>query len=149
LANAIDIGGFVLADGRTVGVLKGWGPTERDIAAQAKAAAKAKASDEKPGQTAQKGPASQMAQKEKVTQASITSLEGPASLQKKSAQAAGLPATKAAVPAKPTKEAQFLRAIHDGACREFGTVIGPEANDPHRNHFHLDLIARRGRGYCE
>ena len=56
---------------------------------------------------------------------------------------------KEAAPAKPTKEALFLRAIHSGACGPFGTVLGPEANDPHRNHFHLDLIPRRNRGYCE
>jgi hypothetical protein len=62
--------------------------------------------------------------------------------------AAATPAV-AAEPPKPTTEGLFLRAIHDGACREFGTVLGPEANDPHRNHFHLDLIVRRGRGICE
>ena len=39
--------------------------------------------------------------------------------------------------------AAFLRAIHDGACRIFGTTLGPEANDAHRNHFHLDMKERR------
>jgi hypothetical protein len=37
----------------------------------------------------------------------------------------------------------FLHAIHDGACRIFGTTLGPEANDAHRNHFHLDMKERR------
>ena len=36
-ANAIDIAAFELKDGRSVTVLKGWGPTARDIRAQAKA----------------------------------------------------------------------------------------------------------------
>ncbi|MFA5898458.1 MAG: extensin family protein [Hyphomicrobium sp.] len=37
----------------------------------------------------------------------------------------------------------FLRAVHDGACQEFTTVLGPNYNSLHRDHFHVDL-ARRG-----
>jgi len=37
----------------------------------------------------------------------------------------------------------FLRDIHAGACRIFGTTLGPEANEAHRNHFHLDMTERR------
>jgi hypothetical protein len=37
----------------------------------------------------------------------------------------------------------FLREVHDGACAQFTTVLGPEYNSLHRDHFHLDL-ARRG-----
>ena len=40
--NAVDIAGFVTADGRTILVAKGWGPTERDIAAAKKKAAEVK-----------------------------------------------------------------------------------------------------------
>lgn len=36
-------------------------------------------------------------------------------------------------------EARFLREIHDGACRYFDVVLGPEYNTAHRDHFHLDL----------
>ena len=35
------------------------------------------------------------------------------------------------------------------ALRVSLAVVNAEANDPHRNHFHLDLIQRRSRGYCE
>jgi hypothetical protein len=42
------------------------------------------------------------------------------------------------------REQAFLRAVHDGACREFTTVLGPEADSYHHDHFHLDL-ARHGR----
>jgi hypothetical protein len=42
------------------------------------------------------------------------------------------------------REQAFLRAVHDGACREFSTVLGPEADRMHHDHFHLDL-ARHGR----
>ena len=41
------------------------------------------------------------------------------------------------------ERAAFLRAIHAGACRIFGTALGPEANDAHKNHFHFDMKERR------
>lgn len=36
-------------------------------------------------------------------------------------------------------KARFLRLAHDAACGTFTTVLGPEANAAHANHFHLDL----------
>ncbi len=43
-------------------------------------------------------------------------------------------------------EAAFLRDVHGGSCKIFGTVLGPDANALHKDHFHLDL----GRGgVCE
>jgi hypothetical protein len=47
------------------------------------------------------------------------------------------------------RKAAFLRRIHDGACGIFGTVLGPEANDAHRDHFHFDMKARRRNAYCQ
>jgi hypothetical protein len=44
---------------------------------------------------------------------------------------------------------QFLREVHKGACGIFGTVLGPGANEAHRNHFHLDLTPRRTAAVCE
>jgi hypothetical protein len=41
------------------------------------------------------------------------------------------------------ERASFLHDIHDGACEIFGTTLGPEANDAHKNHFHLDMTERR------
>ncbi|MDX2204400.1 MAG: extensin family protein [Hyphomicrobiaceae bacterium] len=38
----------------------------------------------------------------------------------------------------------FLRAVHDGACKVFTTVLGPHYDANHRDHFHLDL-AKHGR----
>ena len=35
-------------------------------------------------------------------------------------------------------DGRFLRDVHDGACRLFDSVLGPEYNEAHRNHFHLD-----------
>ena len=36
-------------------------------------------------------------------------------------------------------EARFLRAAHQSACRYFKTVIGPDGDRHHRDHFHVDL----------
>ena len=33
----------------------------------------------------------------------------------------------------------FLRVVHRSACRRFRTVLGPDYNGAHANHFHLDL----------
>lgn len=34
--------------------------------------------------------------------------------------------------------AAFLKQVRDGACRVFSTVLGPEYNQAHENHLHLD-----------
>lgn len=43
-----------------------------------------------------------------------------------------------------TRERAFLRAVHDGTCGYFTTVLGPEYDSNHRDHFHMDL-ARHGQ----
>ncbi len=53
------------------------------------------------------------------------------------------------VPPKPDKRSVFLRRIHEQACGVFGTVLGPEANQAHANHFHLDMAKRRHSAFCE
>ena len=72
-------------------------------------------------------------------------LEAPSSLGKP------IPAAPAATPLTPPidKKGEFLRAIHSAACKHFGTVLGPEANEAHRNHFHLDMAERRRGNFCE
>lgn len=37
------------------------------------------------------------------------------------------------------EEGEFLQALRDDACQVFGTVLGPEYNDAHANHFHFDM----------
>src|SRR5690606_26062237 len=32
----------------------------------------------------------------------------------------------------------FLREVHSRACGYFGTVLGPDYNRPHENHFHFE-----------
>jgi hypothetical protein len=36
-------------------------------------------------------------------------------------------------------EGRLLRYAHDAACSQFTTVLGPEANALHHDHFHVDL----------
>lgn len=69
-ANALDVSGFILADGRTITVKQGWHGEPRDRS--------------------------------------------------------------------------FLRSVHAGACQQFTTILGPEADAFHHDHFHFDL-ARHGR----
>lgn len=47
------------------------------------------------------------------------------------------------------KKTIFLREIHASACKVFGTVLGPEANNAHRNHFHVDMAKRGRTSFCE
>ncbi len=35
-------------------------------------------------------------------------------------------------------EREFLRIIHQSACKRFGTVLGPGYNAAHQDHFHLE-----------
>ncbi|TWI04623.1 hypothetical protein IP90_00756 [Luteimonas cucumeris] len=78
-ADALDIAGFVLADGRRISVVADWQPRVRT------------ADDEVAG--------------------------------------AG---------AVPSAESRFLQALHDGACRYFDAVLGPDYNRAHADHFHFD-----------
>ena len=40
------------------------------------------------------------------------------------------------------RKAAFLKNVRDGACKYFSTVLSPQYNKAHANHFHFDL----GRG---
>ncbi len=45
-------------------------------------------------------------------------------------------------------EARFLRAARDAACDSFGTVLSPEYNAAHADHFHLDQGRSAAMGAC-
>jgi hypothetical protein len=47
------------------------------------------------------------------------------------------------------RRSQFLRQAHAAACKYFGTVLGPEANEAHKNHLHVDLAERQRSNFCE
>jgi hypothetical protein len=196
LANAIDIAGFVTADGRTIEVGRHWGPTLRDQKEAARGAARAIESKE-PAAKAQttKAPvrspsaiSQQGGDQRKLAQGGAgAGTRGPPlqrlgrsaeaqpdgkndgqsdgkvdgqsngkgdgqSNGKSEGQSLGKgvkPLAQAREEAQSSAEGAFLRRLHKGACGIFGTVLGPEANEAHRDHFHLDLAPRRRSAFCE
>ncbi|MEO8421059.1 MAG: extensin family protein [Hyphomicrobium sp.] len=148
--NAIDVAAFVTADGRTITVKHGWGPTERDIVAAKKKAAE-KLAAKKSGKPAAATP-------EAVPTPSIAEAAKKAETKQKGRvektdfkQDGDKPAVVAISDLQPatSKEAVFLKRLHGGSCTLFATVLGPEANEAHRDHFHLDMKVRRtSHGVC-
>ena len=49
-----------------------------------------------------------------------------------------------------SEERAFLRRLHQSACKRFGTVLGPDYNAAHANHFHFDMARSMANGtsYC-
>jgi hypothetical protein len=199
MANAIDIMGFVTADGRTIDVESKWGPNVRDLrkmqerAAEEVALAK-KAEDEakaalrtadreaadaarvakfgkggkqeqakaeaarKKEEADRKREEAEQKEAERVRRSLHTAelqklgrgLDPKVPETKKVADAKGAIPTTAKIDApKISPEMVFLRRLHKGACGTFGTVLGPDANEAHRNHFHFDLAARKRSAFCE
>jgi hypothetical protein len=178
-ANAVDIAAFVTADGRTIPVARFWGPTARDLreaeriaaerareakeAKQAKEAARKEKDAPKPEPAkADPGPtrkasaiAARPADLKNVrTDAPIAPAEPEKpgkDEQDRKGEAKNPVAALAAEREKAARSAEgaFLRRLHRGACGTFGTVLGPEANEAHRDHFHFDLAQRRRNAFCE
>jgi hypothetical protein len=44
----------------------------------------------------------------------------------------------------PDGRSAFLRAVRDGGCTYFATVLSPDYNAAHRDHFHFDQAQRAG-----
>ena len=119
LANALDVSEFVLASGEHITVLDNWPKVVSTPPAPVPNPAR-----------------------ETVEKASAFT----------TAKAKGVaPPSPPPVASEPTSNlnAEFVKHVHDEACHEFGTVLGPEANDAHKNHFHLDMKERRRAGFCE
>jgi hypothetical protein len=164
--NALDIGAFVTAKGQTTMVVADWGLTAREIAAQKKLedAAKEVAKSESKNPAAPSPPAP-------VASPSLRpsiGVEIPGiAVTPRPEQSLGLGPTPSRLggpkpsdaetgweptvqPAAPSgRSAAFLRAAHRTACRIFGTVLGPEANSAHKNHFHVDMAERKHGVICE
>ncbi len=157
-ANALDIASFITADKRKIDLLKDWGPTQRDIAAKIrkekaareKRLASLKNKKEKPGKVI----------KVKSSPPPIRNMLLKQAMDKSSKKTNTHDEEKDLIPlpvlrkdilrdTDKSRKADFLHQIHADACGIFGTVLGPEANDAHRNHFHVDLAPRRRSSYCE
>lgn len=169
-ANAIDIGGFELADGRRVDVAAGWGPTVRDLEAAAASDSAGQAEDA-PGMPAERKPAGskeaapatsertriqrtdERRSERRKSPGAADSVKPPQASSAATGGARGEQGEAGSLPTAAdrasTPEARFLRRLHAGACGPFGTVLGPEANEAHRGHLHLDLAARKRRAFCE
>ena len=46
------------------------------------------------------------------------------------------------------RDGRILRRLHKAACGPFSTVLGPNANRFHRDHFHFDTANYHGATYC-
>lgn len=46
------------------------------------------------------------------------------------------------------KYSKILKKMHKSACGPFGTVLGPNANKYHKDHFHFDMARYRSGSYC-
>ncbi len=164
-ANAIDIAAFATSKDATT-VLASWGPTLREqrlIAAKQEAErAAAAASSANPA----RGPGTPTAVASPPSSATgaMPNIPGVIIAIPGSNQPAGLPSmgyapSRLGGPKQPEQQKagggdtvarqRFLREIHGSACKYFGTVLGPEANNAHKNHFHLDMAARPRGNFCE
>ncbi|KMW60006.1 extensin-like protein [Candidatus Rhodobacter oscarellae] len=45
-------------------------------------------------------------------------------------------------------QSKILRRVHRGACGPFGTVLGPDSDRYHQDHFHFDVASHRSGSYC-
>ncbi len=166
LANALDIRGFSTAGGKVVRVLSSWGPTARDIAAEkakAKRAAGAKLKADqdaaaiqaelKQRREAKSSSAKQSTAKKIIKRGTEDVLIAGKQLATaaKKVLAKGLQKQTPMLPLSKriTRRGYFLRSAHKSACKIFGTTLGPEANNAHRNHFHIDMSPRRRQNFCE
>jgi hypothetical protein len=119
LANALDVSEFVLASGERITVLDSWPKVVSTPPAPVP------------------NPARETVEK--------------ASAFTSAAKAKGVaPPSPPPVASEPTPNltAKFVKHVHDDACQTFGTVLGPDANEAHKNHFHFDMKQRRA-GLCQ
>jgi hypothetical protein len=152
LANALDVSEFVFQSGKTVTVLAAW-PRSTGVAADTTGSIT-------PAQAAR--PSTEIVAD--VTKAKASAKANPFVIPtdaKSNPFVVPTAAAKVAAPMPPAEESatdpqpmtdrkgEFVRKVHDEACNVFGTVLGPEANEAHKNHFHLDMKKRRHSALCE
>lgn len=47
-----------------------------------------------------------------------------------------------------SNQSQIMRDLHSAACGTFGTVLGPNSDRFHQDHFHFDVASYRSGSYC-
>ncbi|MCB1510166.1 MAG: extensin family protein [Hyphomicrobiaceae bacterium] len=157
--NAVDLPVFVLADRRQISVLRHWGPTARDP----KPEKKPEAGTAKRQTTGGDGEEVELPVRnpDRIVERSRNSRRTRRSRRRSRRDrrsrersrrvepSAGPSSGDQPPPQVRTPAAAYLRRLHAAACGPFNTVLGPEANEAHRNHFHFDLVARRRKAYCQ
>jgi hypothetical protein len=128
LSNAFDVSEFVLANGVHITVLDNW----PHVAAPP---------------TPEPNPARATAEKA-GTPSKPMSAGGAVVTPAKAEPGAPPSPPPAATEPVPDPKSQFVTFLFEDACRRFGTVLGPNANEAHKNHFHLDMKQRRA-SFCE
>ncbi len=130
-ANALDVSAFILASGERVTVLESW----------PRALATPPLPQPKPERPAERAAM--------VTPAAVKSPVSVSAVEPAKVKS-GEPQPPPEATAPPANErSDFVRRIHRAACGTFGTVLGPEANDAHKDHFHFDMKTRRHSSFCE
>jgi hypothetical protein len=135
LANALDVSEFVLASGDRITVLDSW---PKAVVSTPPVPLRPPSSPKQ----APPGAAAPSADKAADHHAATVTRT------KSAAEPSSAPPPAATVPPADPKSL-FLKHVHDAACKEFGTVLGPEANAAHKSHFHFDMKARRGSSFCQ
>jgi len=138
LANAFDVSEFVLAKGTRITILDDW-PKVVETPPPPEANPK-RVSEEKENGVAGEPKAPGKAKGGTTKTSAVTAA-------KAEPDAPPSPPPVAKEPDEDPKT-KFVTFLHEDACRRFGTVLGPDANAAHKNHFHLDMKTRR-RGFCE
>jgi hypothetical protein len=154
-ANALDIAAFVTAHGQSAGVSADWGMTAREITAaahtSAPSAAEARALRKLPEQADHRQEPIGATGGRALSPLPLPgiSLELPGSASGERAtfglmppSRLGGPRPEVAATVSGSAKMDFLREAHQAACQVFATVLGPEANAAHHNHFHVDMAER-------
>jgi hypothetical protein len=140
LANALDISEFVLASGERVAVLDSW---PRVVASEPSLP------EPNPERLAEAtgaiAPLPELKPKPPVSRTRPAG-RGVLEVVKARPEAPPIPLPVAKPPPpKPlsARKTAFVHAVHDAACKTFGTVLGPDSDEAHKSHFHFDMKARR------
>jgi hypothetical protein len=144
LANALDVTEFTLASGDRVTVLDSWAHVTITAHAQAvkpKVVPVKQAIEPQAKHGAPVKPAKPLSN---PFVAPVSASQGPLPMAPPEAKPPAPP-----VDPPPGPRAMFVKEMHAAACKMFGTVLGPEANEAHKDHFHLDMKPRRHSAYCE
>lgn len=133
LANAFDVSEFVFASGLRITVTEAWpkmvAPAPPDPSQPTK------------GGETETAAAPSTSKPSGNNASDVTKAKAPA-------EAPPTPPPVAEEP-KPDPTSSFVRKVHDDACNNFGTVLGPDADAAHKTHFHLDMKARHRSGFCQ